>query len=666
MCGSYLARYFRLVLSSHRVSGNILMMLRNWLTAISPMRHERAPMALLLLVALSTIAMLQAIRVFVPYMIFDIDQSRRAEIAVVTAIVFLLIGLGGVGFQFLGERLLIISSVAILLTGRIVLQLWSEPTARWVLGAVAVVGWGWLMIALIPRDRSVVALGLGFAFVVDLMIRGARVTADLPWMPGALQHLVSLALAAGVVASAVTLLNHWWIEHDEPGLLESLPLVGAGSGVALFLLVSGNPGFAQETSETDLGGALWLLGSGGAVALLFTIAPPEIARRPRTGKLSPAIAPIFGAVAALSVFLWDTQPRSWLIDVTVPLFVLTTTYLTMLSVRGTGVRDRAGRWMTAICFTLGMLLQAAFIFIYFSSSGQLLVLLAPIALLTASAMVSGQSAEAIPVGSRVVALPTIASLTLIIGVWLWIDVTASTPAGHASGADTLTVMTYNIQEGFPADRRWSLEETANAIESFDADVVMLQETTRGWLSMTSIDQIEWLSQRLDMPYVFAGASHDGMWGNAVLSRLPILGTESLVYSETVNLRRGAVAAEIEANEGNIWMVSTHLDNPARADAVRLSQTEELLGFVDDWSQVIIGGDFNADPDSDVVNAVLSAGYQDPIATFEPDATTSESGRRIDYLFVSDGLTVEAANVPDVAASDHRPVLATIALDSPDS
>lgn len=625
------------------------------------MRHERGQVALLSLTALATLMMLQAIRVFIPYMVFVVDQSQRVELARNAGIVFLAVGLGGLLVVLAGERQAATGALAVLVAARVVLQLWDEPTGRWLLGALAVIAWGWFMIVMIPRDRGSVSLGLGFALVIDVMIRGVRGTVDLPWMPGLAQDLVTVAIAAGAVAALVVLWRDRWLSQDEPGLWLSVPLIGTGSGIALYLLVAGNLGFAQVVTGASTGSALWLMGAGVTIALLFAIAPPEIAYRPRSATLTRVLAPIVGAIAAVAIIVWDQGADVWFAEVMLPLFGLSVALLTMMTLRGSAIRDRRGRWATSIWLTAGLLLQAAFVFAYFAISGRLLLLLAPLAVLTLGASLAGRNVEAVPAGRRVVAIPVAATLALVFGAWLWVDAGSDVPISHGATNDSVTIVTYNIQEGFSRDNRWSLEATATTIESFNPDLVLIQETTRGWLTMSSVDEVRWLSERLDMPFVFGGVSHDRMWGNAILSRLPMLATHSLVYAETDNLRRGALAVEVETPAGSLWVVSTHLDNPSQAGGVRLAQAQELLDFLEGRQPAIIGGDFNADPESDVVRLMTESGFVDAVAEVGAAAPTSESGRRIDYLFTSSGIHIERATIPDIWTSDHKPVGLTITL-----
>ncbi|NIN36019.1 MAG: endonuclease, partial [Gammaproteobacteria bacterium] len=60
-----------------------------------------------------------------------------------------------------------------------------------------------------------------------------------------------------------------------------------------------------------------------------------------------------------------------------------------------------------------------------------------------------------------------------------------------------------------------IEAIAQVMEKSEADIIALQEVSRGWVINGRLDMLTWLSQRLHMPYVF-GSATGPLWGNAVL------------------------------------------------------------------------------------------------------------------------------------------------------
>ncbi len=107
----------------------------------------------------------------------------------------------------------------------------------------------------------------------------------------------------------------------------------------------------------------------------------------------------------------------------------------------------------------------------------------------------------------------------------WASAPAPVPA--ARPAPPLRVMSYNLHFGYDVEGWSDLEATARVIEAGGADVVGLQEVSRGWYLNGSTDMLAWLQRRLRMPYArFAGAA-DAIWGNAILSRYPIADSGSV-------------------------------------------------------------------------------------------------------------------------------------------
>jgi len=365
-----------------------------------------------------------------------------------------------------------------------------------------------------------------------------------------------------------------------------------------------------------------------------------------------------GLAGAAVVVVW-ARGASWGDDILIPVFAFVVTALTMDCAITAATPTLPGRWRVGATLTFGMLVQTAFIFLYFVRTGSLELYLVPLAVLCLAALSGPHSVTAtLPARSMLLRATAVAAIAVLLTMsWLFVD-EPGTSTTSASPAD-LTVMTYNIQEGFSNENIWSLEETARIIEAYDPDIVLLQEITRGWLVMSSVDQVRWLAERLDMDYAYSGNSDDELWGNAILTRLPILATDWVIFSTTDNLKRGAVAVDIETTGGSLRVLDTHLDNPRGATNVRLEQIDELLGLLGDSSPAIIAGDFNADPGSVEWQALIDAGLTD--AAGNDATTTSEDARRIDYIFVTPDLAISSYNVPETWISDHRPVVVELTL-----
>jgi endonuclease/exonuclease/phosphatase family metal-dependent hydrolase len=179
---------------------------------------------------------------------------------------------------------------------------------------------------------------------------------------------------------------------------------------------------------------------------------------------------------------------------------------------------------------------------------------------------------------------------------------------------------------------------------------------------TGNDQLRWLSERLDMPYAWGPASTDDLWGNAILSRFPIASQRVVKFDSTDNLRRSALVVGIELGDGRILdLIGTHLDNPGEAGRARAEQMAQLVELIDTGRPTIVAGDFNAPPDDPLIVDLADVGLIDSAPPAGADEPTSEDGRRIDYIFVTDEFEVLDGQVIDTDASDHRPLVVNLAL-----
>ena len=269
------------------------------------------------------------------------------------------------------------------------------------------------------------------------------------------------------------------------------------------------------------------------------------------------------------------------------------------------------------------------------------------------------------VGMPVARTAAIAALVLLVLPLVllvrWKDVTPSPGDGLP-----VRVLTYNLHQGFDVHGRHGLEQLAKVIEAEDPDIVALQEVSRGWVVNGSVDVLVWLSQRLEMDYAW-GPAVDPLWGNAVLSRLPIVSYQNheMPNNDAVRADRAFLKAEIDVGDGEtIVVVATHFHSGDGDSAIRIPQAEALLGAVDRGRPTVLLGDFNARPDHPETQLIADAGFNDALVASGADVAgfTSPSDaprERIDYVWASPDLEIRDFSVPDSLASDHFAVAATL-------
>jgi len=610
-----------------------------------------------MLAATATILMLEATRVFVAYLVFVVDQSRRVELGGIALGVFVAIGLIGALRKVAGWRLALGISAVMLVAARLVLQFWQAPEARIVLGALVIVGWGWLVSLLFKSLRDPAALGVLLGLALDVGIRIWFETVDLPWMPTRQAHATTIVLTLILVVALVMI-----VSLDPPLAMDSpaVSLIALGPGLAVFHLMSGNLGLAQTMLDADFPVAATLLAIGTLLGLLISwlaVTPPTLAGARNWRRSLRAEGPVAVIVlAAIGVIsLWVSWQQPGISALALILGVAANYVLLALALLGT----EPGRWRipggVALWVTLGMVVQAILLFAYYTFTGPPALIVASWVLLLAGAFLNGSRAAVNPAWQppslRVWVSVATGFLVLVsvLQVLTWSKPTEINPLPASA-----TVMTYNIQAGFSRDNVFDLEQTARTIEKNNPQIVILQEVGRGWLVLSGIDEVLWLSQRLDMPFYFGAASDDGLWGNAILTRAPVSEETVRKFTSSENLKRSAIRVAIETESGPLWTIATHLDNPEDASEVRMEQVEQLLDFWDGRTPAIIAGDFNAPPDSDAIERMRAAGFDDA-SDLIGDATTSEDERRIDYIFTTADLEVTKVAIDDVWTSDHLPV-----------
>ncbi|MCP4516709.1 MAG: hypothetical protein GY824_15955, partial [Delftia sp.] len=249
---------------------------------------------------------------------------------------------------------------------------------------------------------------------------------------------------------------------------------------------------------------------------------------------------------------------------------------------------------------------------------------------------------------------------LIIVVALW----AANPAPQlVQPLGPLRVMVYNIHQGLDADNRMDLQAIAAVIAAQDPDVLVLNEVNRARATNGFVDTLALISHRLDAPFIFGPNYADGQYGNALLSRYPILEWDNTRYSRDSTEIRGLLRAVVQAPGGPLTLYATHLDHVRDPGNARAEQVSEMLAAWSGKPRAILLGDLNAEPDAPELQAISQAGFVDALAATGQDDAFSYwdpvPRRRIDYIFLTPDLALQQAWVVQSRASDHLPVLVEV-------
>jgi endonuclease/exonuclease/phosphatase family metal-dependent hydrolase len=156
------------------------------------------------------------------------------------------------------------------------------------------------------------------------------------------------------------------------------------------------------------------------------------------------------------------------------------------------------------------------------------------------------------------------------------------------------IVSYNIHRGVGLDRRRDLARIADVIAEIEPDVVGLQEVIRE-RGGPDADQAAYIAARLGM-HVTMGetrAHGAGVYGNAVLTRLPVLGSARCDLSWRAREPRCCVRVDIALSAGALHLFNCHFGLVPRE---RRDQLETLARFIRDSASLagprVLMGDFN--------------------------------------------------------------------------
>ncbi len=229
----------------------------------------------------------------------------------------------------------------------------------------------------------------------------------------------------------------------------------------------------------------------------------------------------------------------------------------------------------------------------------------------------------------------------------------------------MKIMTFNVQhcEKYREDKI-DYKAVADVIKACDADVVGLNEIFGEGTRFE--EQTRILSELTGMKYYYfaqAKIFDCGPYGNAILSRIPILSAETIPvpdpevktgneYYETRCLLKAKL-------ENGITVIITHF---GLNDDEHVNCAETVLANIEEKNCVLMG-DFNMQPDNPVLKPIYEK-MNDTAEFFDNKLLSFPSDKpriKIDYIFASRDLVFENADIPDFTVSDHRPHTAEITV-----
>ncbi|MGO4886638.1 endonuclease/exonuclease/phosphatase family protein [Anaerobacillus sp. MEB173] len=223
----------------------------------------------------------------------------------------------------------------------------------------------------------------------------------------------------------------------------------------------------------------------------------------------------------------------------------------------------------------------------------------------------------------------------------------------------IAVTTYNIRYGKGIDGKVDLERVISTLKHLNTDIISLQEVERYSIRSGFVDQVQLMAQALDMNVVFyPSLSYPGFYyGNAILSKYPIIDFEAIPFQETKE-NRTAILSKIQLNdEQSIYVLNTHLGLNKENRSLAIAEIHERISLLD--HPIILTGDLNSTPEQfeyQMWDRLLTkSNFGQAIKTYH------KKDWQIDYIFHSDHFVATETIVLESEASDHFPVSSMLLL-----
>ena len=604
----------------------------------------------------------QSIRVFATHTFWVLGEtSSREVLALVTLGGFATAVLAWPLVRSVGLGQARAWSLRMLAGGATIGQISTAPWVDLGAGLAGLVGLGWFIALLLPALGSPARIGLALALLIDIVVRVSFITVDAPFA-----HEPAAAAIVAVAVAIVALGPRWAATWPAglPTLQNAWPLIGLGPGLAIFMLLSGNFGQINIALGDHPGPNAILTAAFTSLGLLGAWV---VSSAPRTEtRLALTTS---GLLLLVGFVLWDTHTLAAGYGALIVAAALPVVLAGIIPDPGLAKRALA----SAMCVTVGLILFVALLFVFYSFYGPDWVLRFAVAAVLATLLIArvvraSTEAPGMMGGIRSLPVPLAGSLLILIPA-IVVNTSAAIPSGDATAPPgELTVITYNIRQGFGTEGRFDLEAVARTLEDHPTDVVALQEVGRGWVISGAVDTLTWLSQRLDLPYTYGGNATD-LWGNAVLSRLPLRSINHH-FNEPGRIPRGVLEVEIDGGDRTYTILNTHLDHETDGDLTRERQVDAILNVWDGRSHTAVVGDLNALPNERPIQHLLAEGFKDPdvggpptfphnqvhqLASPQHRDSYTPAGDRIDYVLHTPDMVAAEVRRPFTGASDHEPV-----------
>lgn len=155
----------------------------------------------------------------------------------------------------------------------------------------------------------------------------------------------------------------------------------------------------------------------------------------------------------------------------------------------------------------------------------------------------------------------------------------------ALGADCLRIASYNVHACIGTDGRKDAARIVGVIEELGCDTIGLQEADY---------RLDFIAQRLGMQAVpgLTLLRHDGPYGNALLTRRPVLAVRRLGFTYSGREPRNALDVDLEVGGETVRVIVTHLGLWPAERRYQMKKILSLLRQTPVTERVVVLGDIN--------------------------------------------------------------------------
>ena len=236
----------------------------------------------------------------------------------------------------------------------------------------------------------------------------------------------------------------------------------------------------------------------------------------------------------------------------------------------------------------------------------------------------------------------------------------------------MRIVTYNIHKARGMDGRVSIKRIADVLGELDADIIALQEIFSECDSEEG--QVEMLASTLRMEAAFGCTRHHRgrPYGNALLSRWPIVTSCGMDLTWAHRERRGCIRADLDTSFGTLHVFNIHMGTSyfERRHQVKSLLTSKQIHQDISGPRVLVG-DFN-EWIKGLTTRMLSNRFESLNLELHIRKRRSYPGLlpivHLDHIYFERPLHVERAELVRTRrtrmASDHLPLVATFGWESP--